>query len=137
MCVRKKNPPERIDFFSGTTKKTVGARAHRVTAEEPFEGRNPGMSVNTGGRSRSVAPRNSVPRHRLETAGFAQSDFVYRPCSDLPHMGWIQNCLFCDTATTCTADVGNQKGYFCGKCLRSLPYGDQVRLVKAASGRQF
>ena len=137
MCVKKKKPPGRIDFFGGSTKKMVGARAHRVTEEDEPKYRDPGMKVTTRGRSRFRPPSNDVPEHELETSRFVESGFVYQPCSDLPPMGWIQNCLFCDSATTSLMEVGSLKGYCCGRCTKAFSRGDRAFVIKSAARRRF
>jgi hypothetical protein len=132
MCFTRKKQPERVDFFS------EGARKMQRRCAEPSEGtyRDPGVKVRTGGGASKRVAYSRVPEHPLEAARFERSNLVYLPSRDLPAMGWIQNCLFCDSPTTGLIEVGDMKGYCCGKCARAFSESDKTTAVCAVAGRR-
>ena len=132
MCFTRKKQPERVDFFS------EGARKMPRRTTESSEGtyRDPGVKVSTRGGASKRAARSRVPEHPLEVARFERSNIVYQPSRDLPAMGWIQNCLFCDSPTTCFVEVGVMKGYCCGKCAKAFSESDKTLAVCAVAGRR-
>jgi hypothetical protein len=132
MCFTKKKQPERVDFFS------EGARKMPRRTAEPGEVtyRDPGVKVCTRGCASKRPARSRVPEHPLEVARFERSNIVYQPSRDLPAMGWIQNCLFCASPTTSLIEVGDRKGYCCGRCARAFSESDKTLAVCTVAGRR-
>ena len=116
MCITKRKSNTWIDFFKKD-------RAYR----------DPGVAVDT---NKAIIPRirtRSVPEHPLEKEKFRKTKFVYEPSYGLPDMGWIQNCLFCDSPTTMTYVVNGHNGYCCGKCQRKFSDKDKEYVIRSVA----
>ena len=119
MCITRRKPVPWIDYF----KKDRAKHAYH----------DPGVAVDT---NKAVIPRirtRSVPEHPLEKERFRRTEFVYEPSFGLPDMGWIQNCLFCDSPTTMIYAVNKHKGYCCGKCQRKFSREDKEYVIRSVA----
>ena len=119
MCITRRKPVARIDFFR------KGRSDHTY--------HNPGIGVDPNKR---IIPRlrtRSVPEHPLEKEKFKRTGYVYEPSFGLPDMGWIQNCLFCDSPTTMTYVVESHYGYCCGRCQRKFSEEDKKFVISSVA----
>ena len=95
---------------------------------------NPGLSVQTLGLVPQGKPGCAQSSHPLVRAPFRKTRLAYFPASDLPPMGWIQCCLFCENPTTRLERAGTVRGYCCGRCrlqFGSRDIGRSIRNIHA------
>jgi len=123
MCITRRKPVTKIDFF-------------RQGEPDPPH-RHPGVSVDT---ARPAVPRyrtRRVPEHPLERERFRRTRFVYQPANGLPDMGWIQNCLFCESPTTMIYAVDTHMGYCCGRCQKAFSDKDKDHIIRTARTQRY
>ena len=91
---------------------------------------NRGLTVKTDGLCPRRKPRCASSNHPLALAPFRKTRLAYVPARDLPPMGWIQCCLFCESPTTRLERAGPVRGYCCGHCKRQFGDRDIGRSIR-------
>ena len=95
------------------------------------------LMIDTKAKSKSQKYYHSDrgPGYNRQYDIYIKSDYVYYPMNDLPHMGWIQCCIFCNNLTSSVQNVDKYKVYCCNKCNKK--YDKKQKDLKIKKVRRY